>query len=75
VLSSPAAATLRLAVALLAVGAAVCAVLGTAAYVLADPSGASCFAREHTAFVVVAGGVASSAVALPVALARVTQRG
>jgi hypothetical protein len=61
--------------ALLAVGAAAVAVLGTAAYVLADPSGASCLAREHTGFVVVAGGIASSAVALPVALARVARRG
>jgi PAP2 superfamily len=61
--------------ALLAVGAAAIAVLGTAAYVLADPSGASCFAREHTGFVVVAGGIASSAVALPVALASVARRG
>jgi membrane-associated phospholipid phosphatase len=61
--------------ALLAVGAAAAAVLGTAAYVLADPSGASCFARENTGFVVVAGGIASSAVALPVALAGVARRG
>jgi membrane-associated phospholipid phosphatase len=61
--------------ALLAVGAAVAAVLGIAAYVLADPSGATCVAREHTGFVVVAGGIASSAVALPVALAGVARRG
>ena len=61
--------------AVLAAGAAVLAVLATAAVVLADTSAAACFAREHTAFVVVAGGVASSAVALPVALAGVARRG
>jgi len=61
--------------ALLAVGAAAAAVLGTAAYVLADPSGATCFAREHTAFVVVAGGIASAAVALPATMAGVARRG
>jgi len=61
--------------ALLAVGAAAVAVLGTAAYVLADPGGATCFAREHTAFVVVAGGVASAAVALPATMAGVARRG
>jgi membrane-associated phospholipid phosphatase len=61
--------------ALLAAGAAAVAVLGTAALAFADPSSATCFAREHTAFVVVAGGVASSAVALPVMLAGVARRG
>lgn len=61
--------------ALLAAGAAVLAVLATAAVVLTDTSAAACFAREHTAFVVVAGGVASSALALPVALAGVARRG
>jgi membrane-associated phospholipid phosphatase len=61
--------------ALLASGAAAVAVLGTAAYVLADPGGATCFAREHTMFVAVAGGVASAAVALPVAMAGVTRPG
>jgi membrane-associated phospholipid phosphatase len=61
--------------AVLAAGTAVLALLATAAVVLADTSAAACFAREHTAFVVVAGGVASSAVALPVALAGVARRG
>ncbi len=61
--------------AVLAAGTAVLALLVTAAVVLADTSAAACFAREHTAFVVVAGGVASSAVALPVALAGVARRG
>lgn len=60
--------------ALAAIGAAVAAVIATAAVVLADPSGASCFAREHTAFVVVAGGVASAALALPVTMASVARR-
>jgi membrane-associated phospholipid phosphatase len=61
--------------AVLAAGAAVLAVLATAAVALTDTSSAACFAREHTAFVVVAGGIASSAVALPVALAGVARRG
>lgn len=61
--------------AVLAAGAALVAVLATAAVVLTDASSAECFAREHTAFVVVAGGIASSAVALPVALAGVARRG
>jgi len=61
--------------ALLAAAAAVAAVLGTAALAFADAGSATCFAREHTAFVVVAGGVASSAVALPVMLAGVARRG
>ena len=39
------------------------------------PSAASCFARENTAFVVVAGGVASAALALPVTMAGVARRG
>ncbi|MEA2418394.1 MAG: hypothetical protein QOE60_600 [Thermoleophilaceae bacterium] len=61
--------------ALAAIGAAVLAVLATAAYVLADPSGAACFARENTGFVVVAGGVSSAALALPITLAGVARRG
>jgi membrane-associated phospholipid phosphatase len=61
--------------AVLAAAGAGTAVLSTAALVLADPSGATCFAREHTAFVVVAGGVASAAVALPVTMAGVARRG
>jgi hypothetical protein len=43
--------------------------------VLTDTSQAACFARENTAFVVVAGGVASSAVALPITLAAAARRG
>jgi len=61
--------------ALVAVAAAAGTVLATAALVLADPSSAACFARENTGFVVVAGGVASSAVALPVAVAGAARRG
>jgi hypothetical protein len=61
--------------AVVAVGAAAAAVLATAGLLLADPSGATCFAREHTAFVVVAGGIASTALALPVTMATVARRG
>jgi membrane-associated phospholipid phosphatase len=61
--------------ALAAVGAAAVTVLATAGIVLADPTSAACFAREHTAFVVVAGGVASAALALPVTMASVARRG
>ena len=61
--------------ALLAAGAALLAVLATAGVALSDTSAAACFARENTAFVVVAGGIVSSAVALPVALAGVARRG
>jgi membrane-associated phospholipid phosphatase len=59
---------------LAAVAAAAAAVLATAGAVLADPGAAGAFAHEHTAFVVVAGGVAAAAVALPVALAGVVRR-
>ena len=61
--------------AVVAAAAGVLALIATASLVLSDTSGAACFAREHTAFVVVAGGIASSAVALPVALANVARRG
>jgi membrane-associated phospholipid phosphatase len=61
--------------ALAAVGAGAVAVLATAGVVLADPSSAACYAREHTAFVVVAGGVASAALVLPVTMASVARRG
>jgi membrane-associated phospholipid phosphatase len=61
--------------AVLAGAAAVLALLVTAGVALADTGSAACFAREHTAFVVVAGGIASSAVVLPVALAGVARRG
>jgi membrane-associated phospholipid phosphatase len=60
--------------ALAAVGVTAAAVLATAGAVLADPAAAGSFAREHTAFVVVAGGVAAAAVALPVTLAGVARR-
>jgi membrane-associated phospholipid phosphatase len=60
--------------ALAAAGVTAGAVLATAGAVLADPGAATCFAREHTAFVVVAGGVASAAVALPVTMAGVARR-
>jgi hypothetical protein len=53
----------------------VLALLVTAGVALGDTGSAACFAREHTAFVVVAGGIASSAVVLPVALAGVARRG
>ena len=61
--------------AVLAAAAAVLALLVTAGVALGDTGSAACFAREHTAFVVVAGGIASSAVVLPVALAGVARRG
>jgi membrane-associated phospholipid phosphatase len=61
--------------ALVAAAGAGATVLAAAGLLLADPSGATCFAREHTAFVVVAGGVASAAVALPVTMAGVARRG
>jgi len=61
--------------ALVAAVAAVAAVLATAGLLLTDASAASCFAREHTSFVVVAGGVASAALVLPVTMAGVARRG
>jgi membrane-associated phospholipid phosphatase len=61
--------------ALAAAGAGIATVLASAGLLIADASAATCFAREHTAFVVVAGGVASAAVALPVTMARVARRG
>jgi membrane-associated phospholipid phosphatase len=60
--------------ALVAAGGAGATVLAGAGLLLADPSGATCFAREHTAFVVVAGGVASAALVLPVTMAGVARR-
>jgi membrane-associated phospholipid phosphatase len=60
--------------ALVAAGAAAVAVLATAGLLIADASAAACFAREHTAFVVVAGGVASAALVLPVTMASVARR-
>jgi hypothetical protein len=61
--------------ALVAAGAAAVAVIVTAGVLIADPTNAACFAREHTGFVVVAGGVASAALALPVTMASVARRG
>ncbi|MEA2377758.1 MAG: hypothetical protein QOI45_125 [Thermoleophilaceae bacterium] len=59
----------------LAAGGAALAVVATGGLLLTDASAAACFARDHTAFVVVAGGIASAAVALPVTMAGVAQRG
>jgi membrane-associated phospholipid phosphatase len=61
--------------AVVASGGAALAVLATGGLLLTDASAATCFAREHTAFVVVAGGIASAAVALPVTMAGVARRG
>jgi membrane-associated phospholipid phosphatase len=75
--SAPARASDRIAtgaLVLAAAGLALAAVLATAGAVLADPGAASCFAREHTASVAVAGGVASAAVALPVTVAGLARR-
>lgn len=60
--------------ALAAAAAACVAVLGMAVLLVANADAATCFARENTGFVVVAGGVASAALALPVALAGVVRR-
>jgi membrane-associated phospholipid phosphatase len=60
--------------ALAAIGLAIVGLLVGAAVVLADPDRAACFARENTGFVVVAGGIASAALALPVAAATVHRR-
>jgi membrane-associated phospholipid phosphatase len=40
-----------------------------------DPSGATCFAREHTGFVAVVGALTAAAVALPMTVATVIRRG
>ena len=58
-----------------AVGAGAIAALAGLAVLAALPHGATDFAREHTSFVVVAAGVASAALALPVAMAAVMRRG
>jgi hypothetical protein len=63
------------ALALVAVGGAGATVLAAGALLLADASAATSFVRDHTAFVVVAGGIASAALALPVAMAGVARRG
>jgi membrane-associated phospholipid phosphatase len=59
---------------LAAAGVAILGVLVVAGAVLADPSHAAAFARENTALVVVAGGIASAALALPVATAALARR-
>jgi membrane-associated phospholipid phosphatase len=61
--------------ALVATAVAAIAVVATAGVLIADPTNAACFAREHTGFVVVAGGVASAALVLPVTMAGVARRG
>jgi membrane-associated phospholipid phosphatase len=61
--------------ALAAVGATTVGVVATAGLLATDADAATCFAREHTAFVVVAGGIASAALVLPVAVATVARRG
>jgi membrane-associated phospholipid phosphatase len=50
-------------------------VLATGGLLLTDMSAATCIAREHTAFVFVAGGVASAALVLPMTMATVARRG
>jgi membrane-associated phospholipid phosphatase len=58
-----------------ALGGVAVATLVAAAELAGDPHAAAWMAREHTAFVVVAGAIAAAAVALPVALARLMRRG
>jgi membrane-associated phospholipid phosphatase len=58
-----------------AVGATIVAVIATAGLLATDADAATCFARENTAFVVVAGGIASAALVLPAAVASVARRG
>jgi membrane-associated phospholipid phosphatase len=58
-----------------ALGAAAVAGLVALAELAGDPGAAAWLAREHTTFVVVAGAVASAAVALPVAMATLMRRG
>ena len=53
--------------ALAAAGATVVGVIATAGLLATDADAATCFAREHTAFVVVAGGIASAALVRTVA--------
>jgi membrane-associated phospholipid phosphatase len=61
--------------ALVAAGAVAATALAGAGAALAEPSTISCYAREHTTFLAVAGMVASTAVVLPVAMATVSRRG
>jgi membrane-associated phospholipid phosphatase len=57
-----------------AVAVGVAGLVGIGA-IAVDPSGATCFAREHTGFVAVAGALTAAAVALPVTMATVIRRG
>ena len=57
-----------------AAGMAIMGVLAVAGIVLLDPTHAAVFARENTGFVVVAGGIAAAALALPIATATVARR-
>ena len=57
-----------------AVAVGVAGLVGIGA-IAVDPGGASCFAREHTGFVAVAGALTAAAVALPVTMATVIRRG
>jgi membrane-associated phospholipid phosphatase len=57
-----------------AAGMAIMGVLAVAGIVLLDPTHAAAFARENTGFVVVAGGIAAAALALPLATATVARR-
>jgi membrane-associated phospholipid phosphatase len=61
--------------ALAAAGATTVGVVVIAGVLATDADAATCFAREHTSFVVVAGGIASAALVLPVAVATVARRG
>jgi membrane-associated phospholipid phosphatase len=71
--ASDRAATVGLAV-LAPVTVAVAGLAGIGA-IAVDPSGATCFAQEHTGFVAVAGALAAAALALPVATATIVRRG
>ena len=61
--------------ALVAAGATAVCVLATAGLLITDAGAATRFAGEHTAFVVVAGGLASAALVLPAAVTTVAPRG
>jgi membrane-associated phospholipid phosphatase len=57
-----------------AVGSALLALAAGAAVVAGDPSGTAAFARDHTVAVLVGAGVASAALALPLAIAALVRR-
>jgi membrane-associated phospholipid phosphatase len=68
----------RIATGGLAVAAAAATTVGvvaTAGLLVTDTSAATCFARENTGFVVVAGGIASAALVLPLTMASFARRG